>query len=135
MSPNERAAADDGFDETALSSLHVASRDGREVQRQAPGQVSLRRQAIAGRQTSCRDIGRDRVGDGEIFWALSTLKDRRPGLHGGTAGPEQPELTADCWTVGASPRGAGKLQKLASISGFDRIETLLTVNLTRFTGF
>ena len=81
MSPDEGAAADHGFDETALSGLDVAARDGGEVERQTPGQVSLRRQAISGRQTPRRYVGGDRIGDGEIFRALATLQDRRPGLH------------------------------------------------------
>jgi hypothetical protein len=130
MSPDEGAASDDGFDETALSSLDIASGDGGEVQRQAPGQVSLWRQAVPWREPPGRHVGRNRIGDGKIFRALATLQDRRPRLHDGTADPWQPELTGDCWTVGASPRGARKLQKLAFISAFDRIETLLTVNLT-----
>jgi hypothetical protein len=132
---NESAAADHGFDETALSGLDIAARDRGEVERPAPGQVSLRRQAIAGRQTSRRDVGRNRVGDSEIFRAFSTLQDWRSGLHGVIADPWRSELTADCWTLGTPPRGVVKLQKLASISAFDRIETLLTANLTRFTCF
>ena len=112
MSPNESAAADDGFDETALSGLDIAARDRGEVERQAPGQVSLRRQAIAGRQTPRRDVGRDRIGDGEIFRALATLQDRRPGLHGVTAGPWRPELTADCWTLGAVTLGRRKAPEI-----------------------
>jgi hypothetical protein len=135
MSSDEGAASDDGFDQTTLSSLDVAPRDCGEVERQAPGQVSLRRQAVPGRQTPCRDVGRDRIGYGEIFRALATLEDRRPGLHGVLAGLRRPELTGDCWTPGASPWGAGTLQKLASISVFDGMRAELTVNMTGFTGF
>ena len=81
VSPNEGAASDDGFDEPALSSLDIASRDRGEVERQTPGQVSLRRQAIARRQAPRRYVGCDRIRDGEIFRAVAPLKDWRPGLH------------------------------------------------------
>ena len=135
MPPNKSAASNHGFDETALSGLDIAARDGGEVERQAPGQVSLWWQAVARRQTPRCDVGRDRIGDGEIFRALATLKDWRPGLHAVNAGPRRPELTADCWTSGAAACGAGKLQKLASIAGFDRIAGRLTGNLAAFTGF
>ena len=113
--PNEGAPTDDGFDETPLSGLDIAAGDCGEVERQAPGQVSLRRQAIARRQTPRGDVGRDRIGDGEIFRAVAPLKRWRPGLHVVTAGPWRLALTADCWTLGAVACGAGKLQKMASL--------------------
>ena len=46
--PNEGAAPDDRFDETALSGLDISSGDRGEVERKAAGEVSLRRQAIPG---------------------------------------------------------------------------------------
>jgi hypothetical protein len=64
VSPNEGAAADDGFDQTSLPGLDISSRDCGEVELEASRQISLRRQAIARSQTPSGDIGCDRIGYG-----------------------------------------------------------------------
>ena len=80
---NECPAADDRLDEPAFAGLDIAPRDRCEVERKPPGERSLRRQAIAGREPACGNVAGDRVRDGEIAGAALALKRRGPRLHCG----------------------------------------------------